>query len=1050
MKFSFISFIFLFSTHLFANGYCFSNFSNDSRLKPTNQIVFQENLGQISDQSKNPRPDVLFYGTDGQLAFHLKKDGICYQQSRVDSWKEEINPVTNKKSKVPNQTTVYRVDVNWLNANKNVVAKKINPLNDYNNYYLEVCPNGVTGVKSYHEILYENIYNGIDLKWYSKNGKLKYDYIISAGGDFKQIQLEFNGAEKISINKNGELIINTPLGKIIEQAPYVTQNGKKLNAQWQIQNNVASFNIENVNSSLPFIIDPGVRVWGTYYGGVGSGEIGAATSNDALGNVFIAGYTDSNNGTSIATVGSHQSVYSGGVNDAYLAKFDSSGVRQWGTYYGGAIRDAASCCATDAAGNCFMGGYSLGSAPNVIATSSGHQNTNGGGWDGFLVKFNSAGIRQWATFYGGSGTEFAQSCATDLAGNAYLSGKSDSNFGTVIATAGSHQSNNGGNMDAFLVKFNSSGVRQWGTYYGGAGVDVGFGCCTDANNNVYLTGSTDCTIANVISSSGSHQVAHGGFAEDAFLVKFNSSGVRQWGTYYGGNGNEIGYNCVSDINLDVYLVGKTESTNGQSIATIGGHQVAYAGGPFDAFLVKFNSGGVRQWGTYYGGAGDETAYCCSVHASGDIYIAGHTSSNAPNTAIATLNAHQNGYGGGLTDGFIAQFTNAGARQWGSFYGDSGDDFIYGCSTDAFYNLYFAGATDTNNGFGIATFFGHQSVFGGGAADGYLVRFYDCITPADPLNTTSANNLIGCVGNSNTLTASGSGTLTWYPSPTATTSIATGTTYVTPILSAGVYTYYIESETCALSANRTPITVTVNAIPSLTLNSVTASSAICAGQAATLIASGAVTYTWSTGLNSNVAVVFPTATTVYTATGTNTFGCTGTNTISISVQPSAPVSLTAPYYNSCLVIFGGTPIPLAGNPSGGVYSGFNVNNGFFIPQAIGSFTPVYTYTDSTTGCISSDSITIFVASCLGVAENNSNLNNSLLKIYPNPTSGLCNIVSETDLEINIVNQLGQIILSASLNESNNHQFTFSNLANGIYFVQNKNTLQKINKKIVVIN
>jgi hypothetical protein len=1050
-KLSFSLFTLLYSTQLFSNNNdeLFSLSKKLAASKAKAQISFQENLGQISDQNTNPRPDILYYGTDGQLAFHLKTNGISYQQSRVDSWKDEVDPITNKKTKTPKQKTIYRVDVNWLNCNPNATTYKIKALPGYNTYYLPVCPNGVTGVRSYEEIIYKNIYSGIDLKWYQKDGHLKYDYIVAAGADYKQIQLQFAGAKKITLTNTGELIITTPLGKIVEEAPLVTQNGKKLQASWQIESNVVSFKIANHNSTLPLLIDPGVRVWGTYYGGNGSGEVSTGCANDGTGHVFLTGYTDTNNGTSIATVGGHQTTYSGGVNDAYLAKFDSLGVRQWGTYYGGGVRDAASCVATDASGNIFMGGFSLGGSPNTIATVGGHQLAHGGNWDGFLAKFNTAGVRQWGTFYGGTAAEFAQGCATDPAGNIYLVGKTDSNFGTVIATAGAHQTTFGGNSDAFIVKFNTSGVRQWGTYYGGVGVDNGFGCATNANNDVYLTGTTDCNIINVISTAGSHQVTHGGFAEDAYLVKFNSAGVRQWGTYYGGNGNEIGYSCVSDAASNVYLVGKTESTNGTSIATVGSHQPTHNGGPTDAFIAKFNNAGIRQWGSYYGGAGDETAYGCTVHSSGDIYMVGHTSSIAANTAVATLNGHQNGFGGGLTDGFIVQFTNAGVRQWGTFYGQAGDDFIYGCSTDGSYNLYFAGATDTNFGFGIATFFGHQSSFGGGAADGYLVRFYDCATPPDPVNTTPAANLSACANNTTMLTASGSGTLTWYPTPTTTTSIGTGTNYVTSILAAGIYTYYVEAMTCATSASRTAVTVTVNTAPTLTLNSVTATSTICPGQSATVIASGATNYTWSTGSNSNIAVVNPTTTAVYTAFGTGSTNCVGSNTIAISVYSTTPVTLTSPQYTSCLTIFGGTAFQLVGNPPGGYYSGPSVNgSGMFTPMAIGNFTAVYTYTDSATGCKSSDSITVFVASCLGIGENK---NNSVIKVSvdPNPNNGICKISSATDLDINIVNQFGQIVTTASLNETNGRQLTLTSLANGVYFIVNKNSQQKINQKIVVI-
>lgn len=1008
-------------------------------------IYFQENLGQVTDQNYKPRTDILFSGTDGQLAFHLKKNGISYQQSNVVEWQDDVDLKTGKKNKIPTKTDVYRIDVNWLNCNTIIETEKKDLLPGYCNYYTAGCPSGVTNVRSYGEIIYKNIYNGIDLKWYQKNGNLKYDYYVAAGADHSQIQLQFEGATHLSISKSGELIITTPLGKIIEQAPYVTQNNKRVKAEWQLNNKTASFKVINYNPALPMIIDPAVRVWGTYYGGTGNVEVSEACITFGTF-IYLTGYTDSNNGTSIATVGSHQSVYSGGVNDAYLAKFDTTGNRIWATYYGGGIREAGMCLATDPSGNIFMGGYSMGGA--AMVSPGAHQLTSGGNWDGFLAKFNSSGIRQWSTLYGGSGPDFAQGCATDLLGNVYLSGKTDSNTG--ISTPSGHQPTFGGVSDAFLVKFNSAGVRTWGTYYGDIYTDGGFGCCTDANNDVYLTGVTDGTLTGAISTVGSHQANNGGTMapDDAFLVKFNGAGTRLWGTYYGGLFNEVGYAVVCDPLLNVYLTGKTESINGTSIATAASHQTANNGGLHDAFLVKFNSTGARQWGTYYGGANDDVALSCSRHSSGDIYIAGYTSSSANSNEIATTNGPQNGYGGGAMDGFIAQFTDAGVRQWGSFYGPGGDDYIYGCATDNFYNVYVGGATNSSTGFGIASIFGHQNTYGGGAADGYLVRFFDCAVPANPLSTTPSAGLNGCVGLSTTLTASGSGTLTWYPTQTSTSPIGTGTNYVTPVLAAGVYTYYVEAKTCTISAGRTPITVTVNAVPTISVNSITSSSIICAGQSATFQASGANTYTWSTGTNSNIAVVYPTVTTTYTVTGTNAAGCNGSNTISISVYPSPQASLTASSNTACLIIFGGTPIPLTGNPPGGTYSGVNVSGGSFNPTAIGNFTPMYTYTDSTTNCISTASVNITVASCLGISENK-NSASSKIDIIPNPNNGNCKISSDVDLDLNIIDQLGRIITTVSLNETNAREVTLSNLASGVYFVMNKNSEQKINRKIVVI-
>ena len=86
---------------------------------------------------------------------------------------------------------------------------------------------------------------------------------------------------------------------------------------------------------------------------------------------------------------------------------------------------------------------------------------------------------------------------------------------------GSHQATYGGDTyDAFLVKFAANGVRQWGTYYGGSGIDYGQTCCVDASGFIYLGGYTASNSGTVIATPGSHQSSHGGSTYDAFLVKF--------------------------------------------------------------------------------------------------------------------------------------------------------------------------------------------------------------------------------------------------------------------------------------------------------------------------------------------------------------------------------------------------------------------------------------------------------------------------------------------------------------------------------------------------
>jgi hypothetical protein len=527
---------------------------------------------------------VLYSGEGQGLVYHLKKDGWHYQLSQINKWREakEEEKHFKEQEQIAEEITIYRLDVNLLHSNKDVKIESDEELPGYTNFYN--VADGVEPalfVKKYSTVRYNNIYNGIDLIFYeSKDGQLEYDFIVAPGADYKQINLQFEGAE-ISINEQNELILVTPMGTIVEGPLKVFQGDKSITAEWKLnkENNSISLIIPNYDTSLPLRIDPLVRVWGTYYGGSGD-DVAYSCTTDTLGNVYLAGYTTSSN--TIATTGAHQTVKNI-AEDASLVKFNELGVLQWGTYYGGNDDDFGVSCAIGFNYNIYLSGYTKSSSS--IATIGAHQPSPGGatgGTDAFLVKFDNLGTRQWGTYYGGSAADYAGSCNTDSDGNIFICGYTSSS--SAIASAGSHQEVKSGSWDAYIVKFNSSGQRQWGTYYGGSSADHGEACYSDNKGNIYLSGRTSSTTA--IATAGSHQPTHGGGSLDAFLVKLNSLGVRQWGTYYGGAGDDIARSCVVDTAFGdfVYLAGQTTSTT--SISTSGAHQVVYGGGAWDAFLVK--------------------------------------------------------------------------------------------------------------------------------------------------------------------------------------------------------------------------------------------------------------------------------------------------------------------------------------------------------------------------------------------------------------------------------------------------------------------------------
>lgn len=870
-------------THSFS---CALFFVTSTIFAQNQTLNFKENKGQVCDQFYNPRPDVLFSGQNKGLTYHLLNNGISYQLNKVDSWRTEEDTKTLTKHNVASEYTIYRIDINWLNSNKGAAILKGEALPGHDNYYVQQCPNGATNVKSYKNITYKNIYDGIDLKWYENNDQLEYDFIVKPNADLNQIKLEVNGAQKLSISKNGELVIKTPLGTIVEKAPVAFQSGKIIASEWELKNNVLSFKIANYDHSLPLIIDPAARLWGTYYGGSGAlNERSNFCTSDINGNVYIGGQTTSNVGTQIATVGSHQSTLAGG-NDAYIAFFNNSGVRLWGTYYGGTGGEVAQASATFSNSFVYFSGFTT-STGTVLATAGSHQLNYGGGInDAFLVKLNSAnGTRVWGTYYGGAGVDKAYGCATDAADNVYLCGETTGSTGTVIATPSAQQPTTNIATAGFLAKFNSSGVRQWGTYYGGhSNIEVGFSCANDALGNVFLCGYSASNTSTLIASPGSHQPIVGG-AQDGFLAKFNSAtGVRIWGTYYGGVFGDRAYSCSADASGNIYLGGFADSNTGTVIATSGSHQSN--GNTNNGYLAKFDNAGVRQWGTYYSApSGGEVVYSTSIDASGNIYIAGQTASQS-GTAIATPFSHQEiGGGAGFTDAFLAKFNPSGVRQWGTYYGGADSEVGYGCAVGLNSEIYLAGYTKTPTSTLIATPGSHQSAFGGGTEDAFVTKLYDCQNIASSI--TGSTNI--CMGQTTTITYSGAGftSYTWTAGPN-TNSIAVSPTTTT--------NYTVTASTSTAQCKYPYIvTVSVSTVPSTTLTA--SSNSICSGNTVTLTASGATTYSWSNTSTVSVINVTPTATSVYTLTGYNGI-CANSKTVSINVTPTPTVFISSTHYTLC--------------------------------------------------------------------------------------------------------------------------------------------------------
>lgn len=679
-----------------------------------NQLVFIQNQGQVSDQYKNPRKDVLYSGSMNNTVFHLKNNGISYQFMKPDFNQNMSNRIPKDGHPGTYKIPVYRLDINWLNTNKHTQVNALNPVESPSGF-----PNHKgSDVHAFAELYYSEVYAGIDLHYYESEGTLKYDFEVKPLADYHQIIFELEGAEEIKLQPDGSVLIQTPFGSIIEQAPIVYQKNEILNSRWKLAGNRLSFELENYDPNYSCTIDPIVREWGTYYGGNGW-DASSKVLVDANNQVLMCGRSASSSSLSIATSGTHQDSIAGDF-DAFMVKFDENGTRLWGTYFGGPGVEYGNDITIDGDGNIYLVGSTNNNDNSVLTTSGCHQSTYGGGtYDVLLSKFTSTGQLIWSTLYGGDGWDAGFSCQTDADGNVYITGQSNSN--NLATPGGFQQTFDGGIADAFIAKFTPSGTLLWGTYYGGSDYDLSKSCAIDMNGNIYIAGHSSSN-GTEIATPASHQPTRGGLA-DAFLVKFSPTGTRIWGTFYGGTGSEDGgygfegYSCICDALGNVYMAGVTTSSETNVIATSNGHQPNF-GGIQDAFLVKFDANGVRQWGTYYGGSGVSQGYSCAMDLNQTIYLAGMASSD-DGPAIATNGAFKTSCE--AYDNFLVGFNSNGQRLWGTFYGGQSYENTGYCAADNLGNIYLSGSTDMySSQFQIVSPNGHQTLCNQ-FQDAYLVK-----------------------------------------------------------------------------------------------------------------------------------------------------------------------------------------------------------------------------------------------------------------------------------------------------------------------------------------
>lgn len=656
---------------------------------------FQENRGQVRDADGNVRNDILFVADGPGVRLFLHDRGISYVftsfDMKRDAGEHSLGSLIESSVQHPSSAVAYRLDMTLLGGSARARIRAADPLPGQLNFYLAHCPRGITGVREYRRLVYENVYEQIDLELLAVPGGVKYNFIVRQGGRVDDIRMRYTGADVTRLTADGALDVITPHGRIHEARPYsyIEDGHRPVASRFVRSGDIVSFEVDAYDHSRTLVIDP----WATYYGGSGS-DAGYGMLVEGNGDIVMSGRT-----TSIDfPVSTGGQVTNAGSRDAFIVKMSASGTRLWATYFGGSGDEEQPVVSANTAGKFTLAGYT--NSPDMPVTGGAFQAGYAGGGDMFVAQFDTYGQRLWSTYYGGSKYENYPCVSTDSNGDILLSGSTGSRNFPI--SPGAFQTSP---SSMFVVKLNENGTQSWATFFG---YGHGFGIACDNANDVLVTGMAG---AGFPVTAGASQTVNGG-ANDAFIVKLTGSGSRVWATYFGGNNNEWPRAIETTENGNFVIGGYTQSTN---LPLYGSpFQSIYSGGTFDAFFAGFTSTGVPLWSTYYGGSLSDVVYDLSVDAADNCIFVGYSSSpNFPVSANAFQTVHA-----GREDAIVVSFTSGGSRNWSTYFGGSDVDISSSVGVDSYNTAFFTGSSASVN---LPILNAFQSTLAG-ESDAFIAQF----------------------------------------------------------------------------------------------------------------------------------------------------------------------------------------------------------------------------------------------------------------------------------------------------------------------------------------
>ena len=528
-----------------------------------------------------------------------------------------------EKSATRSSASTSVLQTTLLGANAAAELTGVEQIITRTNYFVGSDPRKwKTNVPNYAKVKYSGVYPGVDLVFYGNQNLLEYDFTVSPGVDPGVIALGFEGVTDMRVDEKGDLILRTEAGEVRQSKPVVYQQ-----IDGARQNIPASYLIKD-KKQIAF---------------------------------QIANYDRSKPL----------------VIDPTLA---------FSTYLGGGSNDSGSGIVVDSSGNAYITGNT--SSTNFPVTPGAFQ-TQLASFpepDAFVTKMNATGTALiYSTYFGGGTRDSGNDIAVDGAGNAYITGLTDS--GDLPTTPGAFRTTivSGDEFNAFAMKLNATGTALvYSTYLGPI---LGTGIAVDSAGNAFITGQAT---GNYPTTPGAFQTVFGG-ASDAFVTKLNATGTALvYSTFVGGSGIDSADDIAIDSGGNAYITGSGQA--GFPV-TPGAFQTVF-NGLNDAIVTKLNSTGTALvYSTFLGGSGNDGGGGIAINAAGNAYVTGSTdSSNFP----VTPGAFQTTKGAGL-DAFVTEMSTAGnALAYSTYLGGDGLDFGTDIALDAAGNASAVGLTGSTD------------------------------------------------------------------------------------------------------------------------------------------------------------------------------------------------------------------------------------------------------------------------------------------------------------------------------------------------------------------